>query len=242
MPTAPTPETSSDPVSARTSRRAFMFGGVVLAGGAALAACGRETPPPAPLTGDVPEVPETTTTTNPGSPTMDRTLLRTGQSIELAAVETYDTLLDSEFLENPTTTRLESPGAITRTQLLQRLRAQHKAHADALADPIRAAGGTPVTEPNQYMTDKVIQPLVDAIADDETLMVTAHDLEAALAQTWTEATGVFTTGELRVLAMSIGGAEARNITAINFKLGYTPVPLPLLPTRAALDPRGRLED
>ena len=232
MPTAPTHETSSDPVATGTTRRAFMFGGAVLAGGAALAACGRETPPPPPLTGDVPTVPETTTTTNPGSPTMDRTLLRTGQSIELVGVETYRVLLESDFLK----------GDSIVARLFERLQAQHQAHADALADPIRAAGGKVVTEANTYLTENVIQPLIEAIADKETLLLAAHDLEATLAQTWAEATGIFTTGELRVLAMSIGGIEARNVTALNLQLGYTPVPLPMLPSRAALDPKGRLKD
>lgn len=222
---------ASGQIAARTSRRGFMLGGVAAAGALALAACGRETPPPPPLTGDVPAVPSTTTTTNPGSPATDRVLLRTGQSIELVAVETYGTLLSSASLTSS-----------TATSLMQRLQSQHRAHATSLDGPIRAAGGTPVTEPNEFMTTTLVQPEIDAIVDEETLLITAHDLEDALAQTWAEAAGIFSTGELRQLGMTIGGIDARNLTALNFELGYTPVPLPFLRTSAALDPKGRLEN
>jgi hypothetical protein len=207
-----------------------MFGGVALAGGAALAACARETPPPPALTGDVPEVPETTTTTNPGGAEMNRVLLRTAQSLELVAVATYDTLLDSEFLAAPAV-----------TQLFQRLQAQHREHVEALSAPIREAGGTPVTTPNEFLTTTVVQPLIEAIVDEETVLIAAHDVENALTQTWVESAGIFSTAELREFAMTIGGAEARNLTALNLQLGYTPVPLPLIRTGAALDPKGRLE-
>jgi hypothetical protein len=230
MSTDPT-NPGADQGAARPSRRAFMFGGVALVGGAALAACGRETPPPPPLTGDRPSIPDTTTTTNPGSPANDRVLLRTGQSIELVAVETYGGLLTTEF---------DVPADVL--DLFRRLQAQHQAHADSLDAPISAAGATPVTSPNEYLANTVVQPEVAAIEDVKTVMVTAHDLENVLAQTWVKYAGTFSTGELRQLGMTIGGIEARNLTALNMEIGYTPVPLPVMRTGDALDPKGQLTD
>jgi hypothetical protein len=236
MSTDPT-NPGAEQIAARTSRRAFMFGGVALVGGAALAACGRETPPPPALTGDRPEIPATTTTTNPGSPANDRVLLRTAQSIELVAVETYGGLLESEFLDTEvlTTTNADAVRALFR-----RLEAQHQAHADALDAPIRAAGATPVTSPNEFLANTVVTPQVEAIEDQETVLVTAHDLESVLAQTWVEYAGIFSTPELRQVGMTIGAIDARNITTINLALGYTPVPLPVMRTGQALDPKGQL--
>jgi hypothetical protein len=90
------------------------------------------------------------------------------------------------------------------------------------------------------MANTIVQPQVEAIADEKTLMITAHDIENTLAQSWVEAAGTFTTGALRQLGMTIGGIDARNVTAVNAQLGYTLVPLPMMPTRAALDPKARL--
>ena len=53
-----------------------------------------------------------------------------------------------------------------------------------------------------------------------------------------EAGGVFSTPELRKTGMSIGEIEARHVTVINIALGYAPVPLPFMPTRLAIDPKG----
>jgi hypothetical protein len=86
----------------------------------------------------------------------------------------------------------------------------------------------------------VVQPLIEAIVDEETVLIAAHDVESTLTQTWVESAGILSTGELREFAMTIGGAEARNITALNFELGYTPVPLPIIRTGSALEPKGRL--
>ena len=84
------------------------------------------------------------------------------------------------------------------------------------------------------MVDKAVAELTDQTS----VLVLARDLENLAAQTYVEAGGVFTTPELRQTGMSIGETEARHITVLNIALGYAPVPLPLLPTAKAIDPKG----
>jgi hypothetical protein len=207
-------------------RRMFMVGGVVVAGGALLAAC-KKSSNQTPLTGELPTPPSTTTTTAPGSAANDEVLLRTAQSIEVLAVQTYQKALDANILEDQS--------FIEMAKLFQ---GQHQEHADALTTPIRAMGGQPVTEPNEYLLTNQIDKEVSDLAEAKDVLTLFRDVENIAAQTYTEAGGVLTTGDLRQSAMSIGAVEARHITVWNVALGYSPVPLPFMPTRLAIDPKG----
>ena len=220
-------ETTSAGVS---SRRGFMLGGAALAAGAILAACGKDSAEQIPKSGALPVPPETTTTTAPGSPATDRVLLQTAQSIELLAVEVYDAALDADLLSG------------SALQLATLFQAQHREHAESLADAIRAEGGRPVTEPNAYLKKNGTDEAVEAISDEETTLLLLRDIENIAAQTYTEAAGIFTTGELRQYGMSIGAVDAQHLTALNIVLGYNPVPLPFMPTGKAIDPKGRVQD
>jgi hypothetical protein len=208
------------------NRRTFLMGGMVLAGGAVLAACGQEDAQ-VPRTGTLPAVPSTTTTTAPGSAETDRVLLQTAQSIEILAVETYQTALDSDLLTEQ-----------AAKDIAELFQAQHQDHADALAAAIRTAGGSPVTEANGYLLTNVVEPAVAELTDQTSVLVLAREVENVAAQTYTEAGGVFSTSALRRTGMSIGEIEARHVTVLNIALGYSPVPLPLLPTAVAIDPKG----
>ncbi len=77
-----------------------------------------------------------------------------------------------------------------------------------------------------------------ALTDQESVLKLARDVENIAAQTYVEAAGVFTTGELRQAGMSIGETEAKHIAVLNMALGYRPVPLPALPTGKAIDEKG----
>jgi len=172
-------ETTSAGVS---SRRGFMLGGAALAAGAILAACGKDSAEQIPKSGALPVPPETTTTTAPGSPATDRVLLQTAQSIELLAVEVYDAALDADLLSG------------SALQLATLFQAQHREHAESLADAIRAEGGRPVTEPNAYLKKNGTDEAVEAISDEETTLLLLRDIENIAAQTYTEAAGIFTRG------------------------------------------------
>ncbi len=210
------------------NRRAFMMGGAALAGSAVLAACGKKKKTSqTPLTGEVPAVPSTTTTTAPGSAANDKVLLQTAQSIEVLAVQTYKKALDSGLITDQ---------AVKDVATL--FQSQHQDHADALDDAVKAAGGKPVTSPNQYLLDSTLQKEIDALTDQQSVLVLARELENIAAQTYTQAGGVLTTPQLRQTAMTIGDTEARHITVLNLALGYAPVPLSFMPTRLAIDPKG----
>jgi rubrerythrin len=209
------------------NRRTFMMGGVVLAGGAVLAACGKKKTSQTPESGALPVKPSTTTTTAPGSPTTDRVLLQTAQSIELLAIDTYQKAIDSGLVTDAAV-----------ADLAKLFQSQHREHADALTEAIRKAGGTPVTGGNAYLAKTVVDAEVAALTDQESVLKLARDVENIAAQTYVEAAGVFTTGELRQAGMSIGETEAKHIAVLNMALGYRPVPLPALPTGKAIDEKG----
>jgi rubrerythrin len=207
-------------------RRAFLMGGVVLAGGAVLAACGNDDSQ-IPKTGTLPVQPSTTTTTAPGSAANDRVLLETAQSLELLAIQTYESVLDGDLVTDRTV-----------VELFELFASQHQEHSDALTEAIGAAGGTPVTTPNEYLSTTLVEPETAELTDQTTVLAMVRDLENAIAQTYAEFGELFSTQELRQLGLSIGEIDARHITVLNINLDYSPVPVPLMPTSAALDPKG----
>lgn len=209
------------------ARRTFVFGGVALAGGALLAACGKKKAAQTPQSGALPVVPSTTTTTAPGSAATDKVLLQTAQSIEILAIDTYQKAIDSGLLTDATV-----------KQVAALFQSQHQDHSDALAEAIKAAGATPVSERNQYLAENVVDKAVSELTDQKSVLMLARELENVAAQTYVEAGGVFSTPALRRSGMSIGEIEARHVTVLNLALGYAPVPLPLLPTSKAIDPKG----
>lgn len=211
------------------ARRSFVFGGVVLAGGALLAACGRKKSQ-TPQSGALPVVPSSTTTTAPGSAATDMVLLRTAQSIEILAIDTYQKAIDSGLITDA-----------TAKQVAALFQSQHQDHSDALAEAIKAAGGTAVTARNEYLAANVVDKAVSALTDQKSVLVLAREVENVAAQTYTEAGGVFSTPALRRSGMSIGEIEARHVTVLNLALGYAPVPLPLMSTSKAIDPKGYLK-
>ena len=211
-------------------RRGFMVGGVVLAGGAVLAACSKKSnDEQLAQTGTRPTLPATTTTTAPGSPAKDLVLLRTAQSIEILAIDTYQQLLSGDLVTDQ---------SVKDTFTL--FQSQHQDHSDALADAIREANGQPVTQPNAYLTKTVITPGVAALTDQESVLKLAREVENIATQTYVEAGSVFSTPQLRQSGMSVGETEARHVTVLNITLGYNPVPLPTIPTALAIDPKGYL--
>jgi hypothetical protein len=212
------------------ARRNFVFGGVVLAGGALLAACGKKKKSQVPESGALPVVPSSTTTTAPGSAANDKILLQTAQSIEILAIDTYQKAIDSGLITDDAV-----------KQIATLFQSQHQDHSDALAEAIKAVGGKAVTTANEYLAANVVDKEVAALTDQKSVLVLARDIENVAAQTYTQAGGIFSTPALRKSGMSIGEIEARHITVLNLALGYAPVPLPLMPTSKAIDPKGYIK-
>ncbi len=208
------------------SRRTFLtIGGVGLASSAILVGCGQpKAPETIAQTGTTPLQPLDTTTTAPGSPEMDLTLLRTSSSIETLAISTYQTALDSGALSG----QVKSAVALFQSQ--------HEDHLNLLKTITSDAGGTPYTDPNFYLKYEVVDPTVKTTKSQSQWLALATTLENTAAQTYNLAGGTMTTPTLRASLMSIGATEARHLTVLYIAQGLVPVPLPLASTAKSVTP------
>ena len=189
-------------------RQLFKIGGMTFIGAAVLAACGDD---------DEPESTGTTAapTTEPPAEAggMDLALARTAASLEILAVETYTTGIESGLV---------STQAIADAAML--FRDHHQEHADALNGVVTSAGGEEVAEANQAVFDALIKPAVDAATTEADIAQLALDLENAAAQTYVFAGGELSTPELRSTIMTIGGIEARHAAILQMvALGGSPL-------------------
>lgn len=179
---------------APTNRRGFLrLGGTVALGTVVLAACGN---------GDDGESGAGATTTEPaeaGGGNQDLALARTAASLEVLAVNTYTTAIDSGLVKNK---------AVADAAKL--FRDHHQAHADALNGAIEQAGGQKVTEQNQAVFDALVAPAVQKAKAEADVATLALDLESAAAQAYTFAASQLSTPQLRSTIMTIGGIEARH--------------------------------
>jgi rubrerythrin len=210
-------------------RRGFLrLGGATVAFSAVLAACGKAKTKQVPVTGTTPSTtPEQATQLFALGQELNVNLLRTAQSIEELAVQTYQKALDS--------------GLVTTTSVADALRlfqAQHRDHAGALATTTEDSGGTPYTQPNSYLDEQVVGPAVAALTDEASVVALALTLETTAAQTYVFATELLSTPELRQTVMRIGGVEARHM-AVLFGFQEQPqVPYPFMPRRGHIDEKG----
>ena len=217
------------PASARAelvgapNRRGFLkIGGATILGAAVLAACGDDE--------DNTNVAEsgggddgTTTTTNAEAAAQDITLLRTATSLEVLAVNTYQTAIDSGLV----TTAAIADAA-------QLFRDQHDEHAGALEAATEEAGGEAFTEPNAFVQENVIDPAVAELTNENSVVRLALTLETAAAQTYVFAAGELSTPLLRQAIMGIGGVEARHMAVLNGVLENPQVPVAFMPTDEAV--------
>jgi hypothetical protein len=197
-------------------RSLFKVGGVVLLGGAVMAACGSDNSsssasPTAP-TSAVPAsaVPATGgataagATSSAGATTMsaDVTILRTASSIEELAVAAYQTAI---------TSRLVKTQAIADAAML--FQSQHKEHSASFQAATKAAGGMPFTQQNPAVL-AAIKPMIDALKDQQGVVALAFDLETAAAESYQSYVGTFTDVKLNMAIMAVGGVEARHAAVL----------------------------
>ncbi|MCX7619804.1 MAG: ferritin-like domain-containing protein [Acidimicrobiales bacterium] len=219
---------------APSRRQIFRIGGSVVLGSAVIAAC---TNPKKDVqlaqTGTLP--PSTTSTTRSPAEVATQTItwLRVAQSVELLALDVYRELI-------PKAANTAVADALTRFSQ------HHTDHNRQLGETINELGGQLYTQPNPVLA-KTLQESRDSLtaaldADPEsaqkTLIKMAIDLEDLAAQTYTYTVGVFTVPELRRLAASIAGAEARHVAVLlgiqNEGQLTTQVPFPFEKTSAAV--------
>lgn len=199
------------------TRRGFLkIGGATVLGAAVLAACGSEATPDVVESGSPGDV--TTTTADPAAADLDVDLLRTATSLEILAVNTYQAAIES--------------GLVTDEDIAQAavlFRDQHDDHRGALQQATVDAGGTEYTEANSYLQDRVVDPAIDGLTDENSVVDLALTLETAAAETYAWAAGTLSTSTLRQAIMGIGGVEARHMAVLRGFLDEDQVPVAFLP-------------
>ena len=120
----------------------------------------------------------------------------------------------------------------------------HQAHDDslnALAEQVSytdEAGdeveGTAWEEPNPYLADDVVTPLLPTLITRQATLAFARDLENLAAGTYTEVTGLLTESKFRKEMMNIGSVEARHAAAISIALGEPGAPTVFVNTKDRL--------
>ncbi len=201
------------------SRRGFLkIGGATVIGAAVLAACGSEATP------DVVESgagAESTTTADPAEAEFDTNLLRTATSLEILAVNTYQTAIDSGLI-----------GTADVLDAFVLFRDQHDDHRGALQQATEdyAGAGTAYDDTNRFLQDTVVGPALEALTDEESVLNLALRLETLAAESYVWSAGELSTNNLRQAIMGIGGVEARHQAVLRGFLDEDQVPDAFEPT------------
>jgi hypothetical protein len=138
-------EQTTMPASAWSRRRFLQAGAATAVGAAALAACSTKDNATARI-GTVPP-----TTALPTVAVTDVTLLRTATSLEHLLLSVYDTVAEQNLLSG------------TQAAIAARMRDEHAANADTLADFTTEAGGEVYDCANKRMTSIYIEPAMQFI-------------------------------------------------------------------------------
>lgn len=207
-------------------RRFLVAGGGGLAGAAILAACGDDGDDggTAQSGGDD----STTTTAGGGGNETDLTIARTAASLEIFAVDVYNTALD-----NAEALGISTAGVAEAATLF---RDQHQEHADAFNAIVTNAGGEAYEEANPTAADEFADT-IGGLSDEAGVLQFAYDLENIAAQTYQGVgAAMLSTAELRSTTMTVGGVEARHAAALAmFIEGQDAVPNAFQPTDQAVD-------
>ena len=191
------------PAGTVSRRELLRTGGLVVALGTLVAACGSERGGPTEpgRLGVAPPLP-----TLPEAKITDIGLLRTGQSLEYTALAVYEAA--------------GATGGLTadETALAGRFVEDHTRHAAAFGGLITAAGGEEFACANPYLMDRVVNPVLAALegTDDlhRDLLNIAHALEQLAGETYQAFVVSLTDPALRSAAMQIGGEELRHATVL----------------------------
>ena len=208
-------EAKAELLGVPSRRRLFRLGGSAVLGAAVLAACTKTGEPKEQLaqTGTTPTTAKADPSKPAGSFTDDLTLLRTAQSIEVLAIDTYQKAIDANGLLT---------GALLDT--IKLFQSQHRDHAGLIERTTRDLGGEPYTQPNPVLA-KAIEETASAISSAADVVKLAKQLESVAAETYVYSSGLLTTEQLRAAIMSIGAVEGRHITVL---IGYAQPNQPLV--------------
>jgi len=185
-------------------RNFFRVGGTAVLGAAVLAACGGDDDE-ATETGAAPTTAADTSATTSSDQDMDVVLARTAASVELLAVDAYQAAIDSGVV----TTAAVADAAVL-------FQSHHREHAGVLNAAVRDAGGEEVTEANAFLLENLVATA--DLSSELAIVQFARGLEDAAAGTYVFAAGALSAPALRQAIMSIGGVEARHVTALDLAL------------------------
>lgn len=210
-------------------RRLLQLGGLAAASGVVLAACGEDdtagTVTVPPRLGTAPEREPL-----PDPIVNDVVILRTASSLEYLALDAYDLVL-AEF------SGLFTGTAAGLVPVVERFRADHQRHAEAVTELIVDAGGEPYQCANERLADLYLLPGVELIVGTEAavdllgiegsgdpiepsheplvdLLALAHGLERLATATYQEVVPLLSEPSLRRAAMLIAADETRHATVL----------------------------
>ena len=185
------------------NRRRFMkLGGLALAGGTVLAACGDDKKK-SDSSSSKGSTAATTATTAAASKT-DQTIARTAASLENFAVAVYDKAITNAAA-------LKISAGVAKAAVL--FKSQHVEHASAFNAAATQLGGQPYTDPNPTAA-KAFEAQIAALKTEQDVLKFAFALEQIAAQTYQGVGMKLSTPMLRQTAMTVGGVEARHMAIL----------------------------
>jgi hypothetical protein len=197
-----TTEAKADLLLGGFNRRRFMkLGGLAVAGGTILAACGDDKKSDSSATKGSTEA--TTATTAAASKT-DQTIARTAASLENFAVAVYD-----KAITNAAALKISAP--VAKAAVL--FKGQHTEHASAFNAAATQLGGQPYTDPNPTAA-KAFEAQIAALKTEQDVLKFAFALEQIAAETYQGVGMKLSTPMLRQTAMTVGGVEARHMAIL----------------------------
>jgi hypothetical protein len=203
-------------------RRFLQVTGVGVGVAAAAAACvNPKTAEQITQTGTRIPAPSTSVPPFPGSEELDARLTATVLSIELLGVDLYTDVLGKGWLNTAAV-----------SDLAKKLQDRHRTHAQLVATQLGALGqDAGAVKANQPAGEDLVDSPTDAVTalnDKREIEIEAAkvlaNFEDQLAQLYTRAAGVSTTAELRSTMASLGGATARQYTAMSWPAGLPAAP------------------
>jgi hypothetical protein len=211
----------------RATRRTFLRGGLATAGlaggGAVLAACGS-----GPGSNSAVNAPSSSAATTASGST-DLTVARLAASLEVLAVNTYQTVLDAAGKGSLGTVPPAVATFVTTAKM------QHSDHANAWNSALVGAGKQAQSAPDPHY-DKIVQqalPSVKTVVDAAKLALT---LETVAVETYTAGSALVTDKRNRQVALSIAPVEAQHVAILHYVLGQYPVPDSFIKTDMAASP------
>ena len=192
-------------MSGLNRRELLRTGGLAVTLGAIAAACGENrggsTDP-----GRVGIAPPTPTLPEVEDPASDVTILRTAQSMEYAALELYESLIETGAL------------SADEQDLFERIVADHTEDAHAMGALITTAGGEPYPCANEFIVDRSVNPVLAAMKDSDDLhrdvLNTAFSFESLFGASYQSFVKQLRARELRSAVMAHGGRERRHATVL----------------------------